>query len=274
MNRFLLMLVVALVAGSARASDVPPKGQSWRNPKDGMTFVRVPAGSFDVQPADGESSQTANPTKSTNTTIRFPKGFWMARTETTVGQFRRFVRQTGYVTDAEKAKSRLVWSSPGFKQTDKHPVVFLSYQDALNYARWADVDLPTEQEWLYACRAGTTSQFYWGDALDDRFVWHRANTGGTGTRPVARKRPNAWGLYDMVGNAWEYCRVDEVCYVFRGSSWTRCPEYRTRQGFMATNLIADGVANKLTRHEHPNPAPPYPWDDDRGFRCVLHGAPR
>ena len=96
--------------------------------------------------------------------------------------------------------------------------MYVSYHDARSYARWAGVDLPNEAEWLYACRAGTTTKFYWGDTVDDRYLWHRCNTDGTGTRPVARKLPNAWGLYDMVGNAWEYCKTgdSDACSVLPG----------------------------------------------------------
>ncbi len=148
--------------------------------------------------------------------------------------------------------------------------MWLSYHDALSYARWAGVDLPTEAEWLYACRAGSTTKFFWGDVVDDRYVWHRCNTGGTGTRPVATTLPNAWGLYDMVGNAWEYCKTfdNDAYFVLRGASWTRCPQYRTRQGTMTDNLLEEAVAPRCQRFD-PNPKfPPYLWDDDRGFRCI------
>jgi formylglycine-generating enzyme len=233
----------------------------WRNPKDGMTFVWVPAGSFTAQvPAEPDGVKPQEMT--------FTDGFWLGRTEVTVGQFQQFVEQTGYLTDAEKAGHRFTWRRPGFGQRANHPVVYVSYLDARSYARWAGVDLPTDAEWLYACRAGSTTTFYWGDAADDRYLWHRGNTHGLGTQPVARKRPNAWGLYDMVGNAWEYGKVCETCFALRGGSWTRCPQYRTRQGTLTGNLLAAAVELRLYACDHSPEYPPYPWDDDRGFRCI------
>jgi formylglycine-generating enzyme required for sulfatase activity len=64
--------------------------------------------------------------------------------------------------------------------------------------------LPTEAEWEYACRAGSTSDFYWGDALDGDYCWDADNSNNS-IQPVATKQPNAWGLYDMNGNVWQWC---------------------------------------------------------------------
>jgi len=78
----------------------------------------------------------------------------------------------------------------------------------------------------------------------------------------------------MVGNAWEYCRVGDTCWASRGASWTRCPQYRTRQGTMTGNLLEEAVEPRLQRCD-PNPKfPPYPWDDDRGFRCIRRVPPK
>lgn len=267
-----IMLAVTCVLAScllpACATQGGAHGTKWRNPKDGMVFVWVPAGRFTAQvvaePASANDSERIVPQE-----VTFLAGFWVGRTEVTVGQFRRFVKETGYVTDAEGGDSRFTWKNPGFRQAEDHPVVYVSYNDARRYAQWAGVDVPTEAEWLYACRAGTTTKFYWGDILDDRYLWHRCNTEGTGTRPVATRLPNAWGLYDMVGNAWEYCQVgDSTCWALRGGSWTRCPQYRTRTGAMTGVLFEEAVEPRLQRPD-PHPAfPPYPWDDDRGFRCI------
>jgi sulfatase modifying factor 1 len=271
---FALLCLAAVILLPACASDPATRSGVWRNPRDRMTFVRVPAGSLRVQ-APAEPADPQDPGKTIRQEVTFAEGFWLGRTEVTVGQFRRFAEQTGYITEAERAGHRFTWRRPGFPQEQSHPVVYVSYEDARRYSRWAGVDLPTEAEWLYACRAGTSTVFYWGDLVDDRYVWHRANTGGMSTRPVARKRPNAWGLYDMVGNVWEYCKVgpNDVSFTLRGGSWTRCPRYRTRQGPVADDLLQQTVALRLRRYD-PNPRyPPYRWDDDRGFRCIKRVSP-
>jgi sulfatase modifying factor 1 len=276
MRRMLLIVACLAVPSLLSACAASPGAHAarWRNPKDGMTFVWVPAGSFTAQVpperASGSGSEETVPQE-----VTFPEGFWLGRTEVTVGQFQQFVKATGYLTDAEKAGNRFTWRSPGFPQEADHPVVYVSYADARRYAQWAGVDLPTEAEWLYACRAGSTTKFYWGDQVDDRYLWYRGNTEGTGTRPVARKRPNAWGLYDTVGNAWEYGRMAEgdTGFALRGASWTRCAQYRTRQGTMTANLLEEAVAPRLQRHDPDPKFAPYPWDDDRGFRCIKRVGP-
>lgn len=227
---------------------------TWLNPVDSTEFVLIPSGTFSAK----------NPASSDEQNEIMVRNLYMAKHEVSVRQFSRFVRSTGYITEAEKDNHKYTWRNPGFEQYRSHPVVYVSYEDAQNYADWAGVSLPTEAEWLYACAAGATSRFYWGDAVDDKYVWHRENS-STGTKPTGTKFPNNWGLYDMVGNVWEYTLVSDSLSIPRGGSWTRCPVYQTRDGSFYEGIY-HSIKPVLTSPKLVFGITPY--DDDRGFRCV------
>jgi len=187
------------------------------------------------------------------------KPFYLAETEVTVGQFKQFVAATGYRTTAEQGgkgimgfqpqpptnapwlkpafeqRAEFTWKNPGFPQTDAHPVVGVSWRDAVAFCEWLTKKegvayrLPTEAEWEYACRAGTSTWFNWGNEFRDS-IHRRANIANTEyekawpdrairqwivrpghddghvfTAPVGSYPPNAWGLRDLHGNVWEWC---------------------------------------------------------------------
>jgi formylglycine-generating enzyme required for sulfatase activity len=119
-----------------------------------------------------------------------------------------------------------------FKNNPQNPVEQVSYDDAIAFCQelsqvtGKNYRLPTEVEWEYACRAGTTTDYYFGDYFDDNcnylkdYAWYYDNSRST-THSVGFKRPNAWGLYDMHGNVWEWCQKGYM----RGGSWGSSPTY-------------------------------------------------
>jgi len=126
-------------------------------------------------------------------TIRRP--FLLGKYPVTRGEYAEFVRETNRE-----------WEPPKFAQTDRHPVVNVSFDDAAAYADWLSqrsghcYRLPSEAEWEYACRAGTGTTRYWGDRPDRKL----ANFEGKSTTAVGAYPPNPWGLHDMLGNVWEW----------------------------------------------------------------------
>ena len=176
--------------------------------------------------------------------VRITRPFYLGACHVARGEFREFIKDLGYKTDAEKdgsgalgrtdsgnfeQKPEYTWRNAGFDQTDEHPVVAVSWNDAAAFCEWLarkegkKYRLPTEAQWEYACRAGTTTRFCCGDdpealanfgnvadaTLKRRFPACpdaiKASDGYVFTSPVGQFRPNAFGLYDMHGNAWQWC---------------------------------------------------------------------
>jgi formylglycine-generating enzyme required for sulfatase activity len=194
----------------------------------GMKLALIPAGEFMMGSLDGDDQASDN--EKPQHRVRITRPFYLGTTEVTRGQFRRFVDEAGYQTSAEKdgkggngwneekksleQNPRYTWQNPGFEQTDEHPAVNVSWHDAVAFAAWLSrkegqtYRLPTEAEWEYACRAGTTTRYSSGD--DPKGLAAVGNIGGRQdgflfTAPVGRYDPNAWGLFDMHGNVYEWC---------------------------------------------------------------------
>jgi formylglycine-generating enzyme required for sulfatase activity len=214
-------------------------------------MVEIPAGPFSMGGADPEAipGDGEGPVRTV-----FVSGFLMDETAVTNDRFARFIRETGYVTDAERygwsfvfhgalapeARRRILsgvvpgaswwlavegasWRSPdgpgsSARSRADHPAVHVSWNDAAAYAAWAGKRLPTEAEWEKAARGGLAgTRFPWGEELtpDGRHccnVWQgefpSLNTGADGhlwTAPARSFAPNGYGLYNMVGNVWEWC---------------------------------------------------------------------
>jgi formylglycine-generating enzyme len=210
----------------------------------GIPLRLIPPGEFLMGSPDSEQDRDADETPQRPVLIAQP--FYIGQYEVTVGQFRQFVQATGYRTDAEKdgrgsvgwnsgrrelegPRPEYTWQHPGFEQSDGHPAVNLSWNDAAAFCEWlSDKEsrvyrLPTEAQWEYACRAGTTTRWYHGNSADglagisnvadgtakQTFPgWDTiaAHDGHVFTAPGGSYGANPWGLYDVHGNASEWCR--------------------------------------------------------------------
>ena len=209
-------------------TDHATRGFIIRDFPDGPEMVLVPPGIFLMGIPNAESRREktydaddhARPVHSVSIT----RPFLLGRFPVTRGQFAAFVRATN---------SKLMkWREPGFDQDDMHPVVNVGHVHATAYAAWAsgqcarDYRLPSEAEWEYGARAGTVTARTWGNGRAEAWRW--ANTADEALRrqrgaapdldryfprddtfaftsPVGSFPPNTFGLYDMLGNAWEWC---------------------------------------------------------------------
>nr|WP_305891007.1 SUMF1/EgtB/PvdO family nonheme iron enzyme [Methylomonas sp. WSC-7] len=181
-------------------------------------MITIPAGEFWMGSAeeDPKASEDEKPRHKVKL-----GAFSIGKYEVTQAEFAAFVKANGYdafgcrVSNgsefAMNAESN--WQNPGFILNDTSPVVCVSYEDAVAYIRWLNAKttggyrLPSEAEWEYAARAGSTSDFFWGNADAEQYAWFSDNSDGK-TLAVndARIKPNAFGLYHMVGNVWEWVR--------------------------------------------------------------------
>ena len=178
-------------------------GERWTSPIDGREMVWVPAGEFDM---GSPASEAGHQQDETQHRVRIDRGFWMDATEVSNAAYAQFVEalpawQKGRVSSQLQDGNYLnEWNGAmPPRGREQHPVVWVSWHAARAYCGWAGKRLPTEAEWEYAARAGTTTTYWWGDAFDGS----RANEGSDSVPVGAKARTNPWGLVDMVGNVWE-----------------------------------------------------------------------
>jgi formylglycine-generating enzyme required for sulfatase activity len=166
------------------AQDITPvKVQTKVNPKDGLTYVWIAPGQFMMgcSPGDGQCRDSEKPLH----LVKISKGFWIGQTLVTQAAYQRVT-----------VDSRKPIDFPG----ERLPVKQVSWDEARSYCKAVGMRLPTEAEWEYAARAGSTTARY-GD-LGAIARYH--DNSGDSTKPVAQRQPNAWGLYEMEGNVWEW----------------------------------------------------------------------
>jgi formylglycine-generating enzyme required for sulfatase activity len=233
---------VALRLSEGQQFTATAKLEKRGSSKDGMVWVD--GGSFMMGSSDGFSDQ--KPLHQVTVS-----GFYMDKTQVTRAEY-----------------ERVMGTNPSsLEGCPDCPVDNVSWHDAKTYCEKVGKRLPTEAEWEYAARAGTTTSYYWGNGSPDAYAWHLGNSGFT-THSVGQKQPNAWGLYDMIGNVWEWCSdwYDENYY-------TNSPSQNPQGAASGTDRVLRG-ASCYFRSSALRPATRAKSDPDDhhnsliGFRCV------
>jgi formylglycine-generating enzyme required for sulfatase activity len=190
-----LLFLLSFVAAASGAGS--PAASTIDGPVDGMAFVLIPEGSFTI--GSPESDPWAGPDEKPQRTVEV-EAFQMMTTEVTQAMWEAVTGEnpSHFTGDGSRPVEMVSWDD------------CQEFIDALNSMGDGYVyRLPAEAEWEYACRAGTTARFYWGE-IDSRWIvgrycWFGDNSEET-THPVGLKLPNPWGLYDMIGNVAEWCQ--------------------------------------------------------------------
>ncbi len=160
-----------------------------------LTFIRIPAGEFMM----GSPKSTRDYERPVHS-VRVSRDFLLSKYPVTNAQYAVFLHAA--VGDVKHPD---YWDDRRFNQPEQ-PVVGVSWNDAQAFCKWAGCRLTTEAEWEFACRAGTTTEYSFGDdaCLLEEYGWYDKNSGNQ-TQPVGTKQANPWGLHDMHGNVWEWC---------------------------------------------------------------------
>jgi formylglycine-generating enzyme required for sulfatase activity len=267
------MMVLSAVAGCTRqAPQASPKavvsrtstppanakaGDVWVSPRDDAAMVYVPAGEFLMGSPEGEGEEDEHPQRPV-----YLDAYWIDKTPVTVGEYRRFCQATG----------RAMSPAPEWGWKEDHPVVNVTWEDAVAYAKWAGERLPMEAEWEKAARGTDGRSYPWGNKWDpgkcaNNLAWysHLSSTEPVGSYPTGA---SPYGALDMAGNVWNWCAdwYDGDYYrsaptrnptgptagnsrVFRGGSWDT-------QGAMNFRCAVRNCGYPLDRGNF------------RGFRCV------
>lgn len=257
---FLIMIGCNGSKHATRSSAGPPEGKQWSLPLNRHNLLDmqwVPAGAFTMGSPDAENGR--KPDEGPQVAVTLTKGYWLGKTELTIGQWKAVTGEslrdhvmamlrdeTIYDFGGQKKKLREFMnfnpSDPDkimANENDSLPMYFVSWDDAMEFCKKLNVkekakgrlpegyeyNLPTEAQWEYACRAGTTAATFAGPfVMEGRnapvltdIAWYAGNNSinyqgkklgnsGAGPRNAGEKKPNAWGLQDMPGNIWEWCR--------------------------------------------------------------------
>lgn len=236
-----------------------------------LVLVWIPSGSFMMGGYPGETGASFN--EEPQHAVTLSKGFWMGKYEVTQHQW--LAVRNSWPSTAPSTANGVGFSYPAYNiswNQAKNFITSLNQHIGTTGQGPLTVRLPSEVEWEYACRAGTETRYYWGDDAEDtligEYAWHIGNNTPKGAKPVGGKKPNAYGLFDMSGNVWEWCEDDyfgnyEGAPAF-GAARVFAPRYpnRVRRGG-DRNAPAIACRSATRAFENPNYAFP-----DIGFRLA------
>lgn len=275
-----LALVVAVVLYFSHRG--AKKGEVRVNPVDGLKYVWIPSGTFTMgcSPGDNECYDFEKPAHG----VGISSGFWLGQTPVTVGAYKKFAGATGRQMPPEPALNGKPLN-PDWGN-DSMPIVDVTWDDAQNYCRWVGGRLPTEAEWEYAARAGSAAARYddldqiaWyadnsgRERLDSRTIWpdeahfqKRLIENDNTLHDVAQKRANALGLFDMLGNVWEWVNDwwDQSYYYNSPAQDPTGPTSGAERVLRGGSWIGRPRDLRASLRSRRNPADK---DFDLGFRC-------
>jgi formylglycine-generating enzyme required for sulfatase activity len=260
--------VVAAVTAAEKPATSSPVA-SIVNKSNSAGIVVIPAGKFKMGDINGNGLANERPV--VEKTIA--NSFAMQSKEVTVAEYERFVANTGYKTEAEKNRgcayylngepvweATLNWRNPGFEQESDFPAVCLTYNDAKAYADWLSGQtgqlfrLPNEVEWEYAARAGTETEYPWGNEIGKNLAncgWCGSEWSNKSAAPTGSFSPNAFGLFDTVGNVWEwtYKKPGQSDVTVRGGAWNFAPSLArvSTRLILAPDFRANYIGFRLVR---------------------------
>jgi len=229
----------------------------------GMQFVRVPAGEFEMGSPNLESGRDYN--EGPVHPVRIVKDFYLGATEVTQAQW-----------------ESVMGNNPSHFKGRDNPVDQVSWNDCQEFlTRLCGMEevpegtyrLPTEAEWEYACRAGSKTKFHFGDDASrlGEYAWSRENSNKQ-THPVGEKTPNAWGLYDMHGNVWEWCQSLYKRYPYRADDGRE--DLSAGGGRVLRGGSWFNAARYCRSANRDHDLPTYRYDYYFGFRVVVFRSPQ
>ena len=259
MKRTVKLFLLCIFCGSPIIYQMPVEGVELKKAGEDVIkklreeMIHVPAGEFimGAVPNDASAQNDEKPRHR----VKISNAFFIGVTEVTQAQF-----------------EAVMGINPSrFKGADR-PVENVTWNEAVEFCRRLSMKfneiyrLPTEAEWEYACRAGTESVYFWGNAFNEDFTWYRTNSDGQ-THQVGQKKPNTWGLKDITGNVWEWCYD-----LYSEDYYSNCTESDPRGAIRGERRVYRGGSwiNSASMHRASDrlSITPGTRDDNIGFRIV------